>query len=77
MIIFDEATSALDNETEKGVMKSIEGLSGNLTILIVAHRLSTLKNCSKIVEIDSGKIKQIIAYSAIDLDGASFENEKK
>ena len=77
VIIFDEATSALDNETEKGVMKSIEGLSGNLTILIVAHRLSTLKNCSKIVEIDGGKIKQIIAYSAIDLDGASFENEKK
>ena len=77
VIIFDEATSALDNETETAVMKSIESLSGNLTILIVAHRLSTLKNCSKIVEIDGGKIKQIGNYSAIVLHGSSFENEKK
>lgn len=51
VIIFDEATSALDNETEKAVMQAIEGLSEDLTILIIAHRLSTLKNCTQIIEV--------------------------
>ena len=56
VIIFDEATSALDNETENSVMNSIEGLSKDLTLLIIAHRLTTLKNCSKIVVLDGGAI---------------------
>ena len=56
VIIFDEATSALDNETERAVMKAIESLSGELTILIIAHRLSTLKNCTQIVELGKGAI---------------------
>lgn len=51
VIIFDEATSALDNETEEAVMQAIEGLSKDLTILIIAHRLTTLKGCSQIVEV--------------------------
>jgi ABC-type multidrug transport system fused ATPase/permease subunit len=54
VIIFDEATSALDSETEQAVMDTIESLSSDLTILIVAHRLSTLKMCSQIVEIKDG-----------------------
>ena len=56
VIVFDEATSALDNETEQAVMQSIEGLSKDLTIIIVAHRLSTLKNCTQIVELGKGII---------------------
>jgi ABC-type bacteriocin/lantibiotic exporter with double-glycine peptidase domain len=55
ILIFDEATSALDNETEIEVMNSINDLKGELTIIIVAHRLSTLKNCNKIYEINDGK----------------------
>lgn len=50
VLIFDEATSALDNETEAAVMHSIDNLSPDLTVLIVAHRLSTLKTCSHIIE---------------------------
>jgi ABC-type multidrug transport system fused ATPase/permease subunit len=65
VIIFDEATSALDNETEKAVMQAIEGLSEYLTILIIAHRLTTLKNCTKIVELNDGKIKKIGNYQDI------------
>jgi len=53
LIIFDEATSALDSETEKDVMQSIEKLNDNLTILIVAHRMTTLKNCDEIIELGS------------------------
>jgi ATP-binding cassette, subfamily B, bacterial PglK len=51
LLIFDEATSALDNKTEKEIIKSIEGLDEDLTILIIAHRLSTLKNCDIIIEL--------------------------
>lgn len=59
IIIFDEATSALDNTTETSVMDSIENLSSDLTILIVAHRISTLKKCSQIINIENGLIHDI------------------
>jgi ATP-binding cassette, subfamily B, bacterial PglK len=57
VIILDEATSALDNETESEVMNSINKLSKNLTIIIVAHRLSTIENCDELLELNNGKIK--------------------
>ena len=65
VIIFDEATSALDNETEQAVMQAIEGLSQDLTLLIIAHRLTTLKNCTQIVELAKGDIKRIGTYQDI------------
>jgi ABC-type multidrug transport system fused ATPase/permease subunit len=65
VIIFDEATSALDNETELAVMRAIEGLSKDLTLLIIAHRLSTLRNCTQIVELSNGKINKIGNYENI------------
>jgi len=57
VLIFDEATNALDNETEKAVLESIEDLGKDLTILIIAHRLSTLKDCSQIVELSKDGVK--------------------
>ena len=54
VLIFDEATSSLDNETEKEIIKSIEGLSKDLTIIMVAHRLSTLTNCDRLISIKNG-----------------------
>lgn len=65
VIIFDEATSALDNETEEAVMQAIAGLSENLTILIIAHRLTTLKNCTEIVELGSSEIMRTGTYQEI------------
>lgn len=65
VIIFDEATSALDNETELAVMQAIEGLSKDLTLVIVAHRLSTLKNCTVIIELDDFGIKRHGTYQDI------------
>ena len=56
VIIFDEATSSLDSETEKVVMESIDSLSKDLTILIIAHRISTLKNCDIIISLEGGNI---------------------
>ena len=55
ILIFDEATSALDNDTENMVMEAINNLSKDLTIIIIAHRLSTLKGCDQIYEIKQGK----------------------
>lgn len=65
VIIFDEATSALDNQTEQAVMQAIEGLSQDLTLLIIAHRLTTLKGCTQIVELEDGSIKRIGTYEEI------------
>lgn len=62
VIVFDEATSALDNETEREVMESIKGLSNDLTIVIVAHRLSTLKDCDKIIELKNGIVHKVGSY---------------
>ena len=56
IIIFDEATSALDETTEKEIMESIDNLIGQKTLIIIAHRLSTLKKCNKIFEVADGKI---------------------
>ena len=65
VIIFDEATSALDSETEQAVMQAVECLSEDLTILIIAHRLTTLKNCTQIVELGEGGIKRVGSYQDI------------
>jgi len=65
VIILDEATSALDDRTELDVMKAIENLSDDLTVIIVAHRLTSLKNCSQIIVLENGRIKQIGSYENI------------
>ena len=58
VIIFDEATSSLDTNTEKLVMNAMEKISQNKTIILIAHRLSTLKNCDKIFLMEKGEIKK-------------------
>ncbi len=56
VFVFDEATSALDNTTEQSVMDSIDALDRELTILIVAHRLTTVQRCDTIVELEEGRV---------------------
>lgn len=56
VLVFDEATSALDNATEQSVMDAIEGLSRDLTILIVAHRLSTVECCDRLYRLEQGRV---------------------
>jgi ATP-binding cassette subfamily B protein len=65
VIIFDEATSALDSDTERSVMESIVGLNKEITIIIVAHRLTTLQDCSNIIELSDGKILRQGVYNEI------------
>ena len=68
IIIFDEATSALDNETEEIVMETIRNLGNDLTLIIVAHRLTTLKDCTKIIELQNGKISRTGSFQDIIQD---------
>jgi ATP-binding cassette subfamily B protein len=65
VLVFDEATSALDSDTEQSVMHAIDGLSKDLTIIIIAHRLTTLKGCSEIVELNAGTVSRRGTYEQI------------
>nr|WP_255537972.1 ABC transporter ATP-binding protein [Polynucleobacter sp. 15G-AUS-farblos] len=68
VIIFDEATSALDNETEESVIQAIESLKKDITILMIAHRLTTLRNCTQIIELDNQTISKTITYDQLMRD---------
>ena len=56
VLVFDEATSALDNATEQSVMEAIEGFSRDLTILLIAHRLTTVRRCDIVVQLEHGRV---------------------
>jgi ATP-binding cassette subfamily B protein len=56
VLILDEATSALDDSTEAAIMDALEGLGRDLTIVMIAHRLTTLKNCDRLYRLESGRI---------------------
>jgi ATP-binding cassette, subfamily B, bacterial PglK len=71
IIVFDEATAALDSETENLVTEATTALSGRKTIIIIAHRLSTLANCDRIYQLDEGKIVRSGSYQEVILDRSS------
>jgi ATP-binding cassette, subfamily B, bacterial PglK len=73
IIIFDEATSALDNATEQSVMSSIEMLNHDLTILIIAHRLTTIQRCDTIVELKHGRIVTQGTYDQLCASSSTFQ----
>lgn len=58
VLVLDEATSSLDNETERGVMEAVRALHGAKTIIVVAHRMSTVRQCDRLYRIESGRIVQ-------------------
>jgi ATP-binding cassette, subfamily B, bacterial PglK len=67
LLVLDEATSALDNETEIEVMKDINNMSGSKTIIMIAHRLSTVELCDKVIKLENGKIKSVITNKEKEL----------
>lgn len=72
VIIFDEATSALDNATEREVMEAIEGLSHEFTIILIAHRLSTVEKCDYIFELSQGEVIAQGSYQDLLNSSLSF-----
>lgn len=69
ILIFDEATSALDNDTEMRLMDTIQRISQDRTVVMIAHRLTTLKNCDRIIVIEDGKIARETDYEAFKKAG--------
>ena len=57
VLILDEATSALDNQTERAVMDAVNNIGKDITLILIAHRLSTVKKCDKIFLLDKGELK--------------------
>jgi ABC-type multidrug transport system fused ATPase/permease subunit len=72
VLVLDEATSALDNSTERSVMDAIEGLSRELTIIMIAHRLSTVQRCDTIVELENGRLIAQAPYELLLSSSQSF-----
>lgn len=72
ILIFDEATSALDNETEHEITSAIQELAGEKTIIVIAHRLSTVKNCSKLVFMKDGQIQAVGTFEELMANDADF-----
>ena len=81
IILFDEATSALDNETQALVQSAINNISEEYTTIIVAHRLSTIKKCNKIMIVDGGKIVDVGNHEELmkrcQIYKTLYENELK
>ena len=79
IILFDEATSALDNETQANIQKAINNISSEYTMLIVAHRLSTIKDCNKIIVVNDGKVEGIGSHTELyknnEIYRTLYENE--
>ncbi|MCX8515270.1 MAG: ABC transporter ATP-binding protein [Burkholderiales bacterium] len=73
ILIFDEATSALDNSTEKAIMEEIIKLNSEYTILIIAHRLNTIRHCDTIIEIEEGRVKAQGTYVELIEKSESFK----
>jgi ABC-type multidrug transport system fused ATPase/permease subunit len=72
LIVFDEATSALDNLTEAEVMDAIDALPGDKTVLMIAHRLSTVKRCDRIIVLDKGRLVGCDTWDALMAENAAF-----
>jgi ABC-type multidrug transport system fused ATPase/permease subunit len=65
IIVLDEATSALDGKTEFLVSEAIKSLEGTVTILVIAHRLSTVKNFERVMYFDNGKLKAVGSFKTL------------
>jgi ATP-binding cassette subfamily B protein len=74
ILVLDEATSALDNQTEKLVIQSLAKLGEEVTVVLVAHRLTTLRDCDQIVEISDGRVANVGTYEGLMLTSDSFKD---
>jgi len=72
LLVFDEATSALDQATEAEVTRAIESLQGRKTLLVIAHRLATVRHCDRLVFIADGRIRACGRYDELMRDDDEF-----
>ena len=72
VLILDEATSSLDRENERRILDAIEGLHGELTMVIIAHRLSTIRRADSIVVLEQGRIVETGTWASLSQEGGRF-----
>ncbi len=72
ILILDEATSALDNETERRISDALRSLHGQLTMIVIAHRLSTVRSCDRILYLDDGRVSGLDTFDALDRSNTGF-----
>ncbi len=72
ILVLDEATSALDNETEQEITKAIESLSGKVTLIVIAHRLSTVRKCDVLVMMKEGRIADVGDFETLRRRNVDF-----
>ncbi|MBV7411181.1 ABC transporter ATP-binding protein/permease [Dermabacteraceae bacterium TAE3-ERU27] len=72
LLVLDEATSALDNETEKKITDTIDALGGDVTVVVVAHRLSTVKNVDQVVYLENGKVSGVGSFRELQKTNEKF-----
>src|SRR5690606_31763051 len=73
ILILDEATSALDSQTERFIQESIDDLQGKYTMIVIAHRLATIKHADIIYLLDNDEIKNYGSYDNLLLDSERFK----
>jgi len=74
LLVLDEATSSLDNATEKQIMDDVYSMHGDRTIIMIAHRLETIKQCDRIIVLEQGKIVDSGTYDTLVKSSTSFQN---
>ena len=72
LLVFDEATSALDSATEKAVMDAVQRLAGQKTLIMIAHRLSTVEGCDQIIVLDGGRVVGSGTYAELSRTNKAF-----
>lgn len=72
LLVLDEATSALDNDTERRITSTVESLQGKMTIVVVAHRLSTVRNCDQLVFLKDGVVEAVGTFDEVRSASAAF-----
>ena len=77
LLVLDEATSALDGETEANISDAIQGLKGSVTVVMIAHRLSTVRNADLVVYMESGRIIATGTFEEVRSQVPDFDNQAK
>jgi ABC-type multidrug transport system fused ATPase/permease subunit len=77
LLVLDEATSALDGETEAAISKAIQDLRGSVTVIMIAHRLSTVRNADSVIYMDKGQIKSIGTFEQVRAAVPDFDRQAK
>jgi ABC-type bacteriocin/lantibiotic exporter with double-glycine peptidase domain len=77
LLVLDEATSALDGQTEADISEAIQGLKGTVTVVMIAHRLSTVRNADQVIYMDAGKLVSQGTFEEVRSEVPDFDKQAK